>query len=85
MYAITGITPVSMYTYIILGGGRRRTRSLTWPRPSSVDYYYLSVVVIDAMNMRTSFYWHTRRKKKESLVREGLSSGGAYDFEWQRK
>lgn len=70
---------------IILGGGRRRARSLTWPRPSSVDYYYLSVVVMDAMNMRTSFYWHKEKKKEKNLGREGLSSDGAFDFEWQRK
>jgi hypothetical protein len=36
-------------------GKEGKKRSLTWTRPSSLDYYYLSVVVMDAMNMRTSF------------------------------
>ena len=38
---------------------------------------------MDAMNMRTSFYWHKGEKK--NLDRKGLSSDGAFDFEWQRK
>lgn len=55
-----GITPcIQRYIYaiyVILERGKEgKKRSLTWTRPSSLDYYYLSVVVMDAMNMRTSF------------------------------